>query len=143
MYRGTCPAEKNLLDFACYVSMFPQLIAGPIVRYTDLAREMKGRSIQAEKIYEGLRRFLAGLGKKVLLANQLYSLCELFRQSEEKSLLFYWIYAAAFSMYVYYDFSGYSDMAIAWEKCWALPFRKISAIPFSPAALPSFGDAGI
>ena len=77
VYRGTCPAEKNLLDFACYVSMFPQLIAGPIVRYTDLAREMKGRSIQAEKIYEGLRRFLAGLGKKVLLANQLYSVCVL------------------------------------------------------------------
>lgn len=130
VYRGTCPAEKNLLDFACYVSMFPQLIAGPIVRYTDLAREMKGRSLQAEKIYEGLRRFLAGLGKKVLLANQLYSLCELFRQSEEKSLLFYWIYAVAFSLYVYYDFSGYSDMAIGLGKMLGFTFPENFRYPF-------------
>ena len=127
--RGSYPAEKNLLRFSCYVSLFPQLIAGPIVRYSHIAEELKSRRITAEKVYEGLRRFLAGLGKKVLLADQLYGLCEIFRQSE-KSLLFYWIYAIAFALYVYYDFSGYSDMAIGMGRMLGFTFPENFRYPF-------------
>ena len=130
VYRGDLAAEKNFIRFACYVTMFPQLIAGPIVRYSDISAELKDRTVTAEKTYEGLRRFLAGLGKKVLLANQLYGLCEIFQKSEEKSLLFYWIYAAAFALYVYYDFSGYSDMAVGLGRMLGFHFPENFCYPF-------------
>ncbi len=129
VYRGSYPAEKNLIRFACYVSLFPQLIAGPIVRYSDIAGEMRSRTITRESVYEGLRRFLAGLGKKVLLANQLYGLCQIFQESE-KSLLFYWVYGAAFSLYVYYDFSGYSDMALGMGRMLGFTFPENFRYPF-------------
>lgn len=130
VYRRSIPAERNLIHFACYVSMFPQLIAGPIVRYQDIAGELKNRSADLEKVYAGLRRFLSGLGKKVLLADQFYGLCEIFQQSAEKPVLFCWMHAAAFALYVYYDFSGYSDMAIGMGKMLGFTFPENFHYPF-------------
>ncbi len=112
VYRGTVKTQRNLIDFATFVTMFPQLIAGPIVRYIDVEKELCERTCTADKAFMGVRRFIVGLSKKVLLANAAAELCDIFRASDEKSVLFYWMYAICFSLYVYFDFSGYSDMAI-------------------------------
>ena len=93
VYRGRTEPQRNLISFGAYVSLFPQLIAGPIVRYTQVARELEQREHRWEDFALGLRRFLFGLGKKVLLANQFGALTEAFRDSVEKSVLFCWLYA--------------------------------------------------
>ena len=87
VYRGE-PAQKNLVHLAAYIAMFPQLIAGPIVRYSDIAAQLEDRTHSTALAAEGIRRFIIGLGKKILLANQLGELCGAFRASEEKSVLF-------------------------------------------------------
>ena len=107
VYRGNVPAQKNLISFGAYVTLFPQLIAGPIVRYGDVARERLERTTNLEQGGRGLRRFLVGLGKKVILADNFALLCKLFRESSEPSVLFYWMYAIAFMLNIYFDFSGY------------------------------------
>lgn len=112
VYRGNAAPQKNIITFGAYVALFPQLIAGPIVRYVDVARELENRRTTLDDAMAGTRRFLVGLGKKILLANQLGLLTEIFRASNEKSVLFHWLYAAAFMLHIYFDFSGYSDMAI-------------------------------
>ena len=106
VYRGTVPAQRNLISFGAYVAMFPQLIAGPIVRYADIAPQLAERKTTWEDAAYGVRRFLLGLGKKVLLANQLGLLTEIYRNSGEKSVVFAWMYAIAFSLQIYFDFSG-------------------------------------
>ena len=98
VYRGSVPAQKNPITFGAYVALFPQLIAGPIVRYVDVARELECRTHSWEDVTAGLRRFLVGLGKKVLLADNFALLIRLFRESGEKSILFYWMYAIAFTL---------------------------------------------
>lgn len=110
VYRGE-KTQKNIVKLALYVAMFPQLIAGPIVRYADFAQQLTKRQHSFELTAAGIRRFIIGLGKKILLAGQLQELCEIFRASQEKSVLFYWMYAVSCTFYIYYDFSGYSDMA--------------------------------
>ena len=112
VYRGTAAPQKNIITFGAYVALFPQLIAGPIVRYVDVARELENRATTMDDAMAGIRRFLLGLGKKILLANQLGLLTEIFRNSSQKSVLFHWMYAIAFMLHIYFDFSGYSDMAI-------------------------------
>ena len=112
VYRGTAKAQKDPIAFGAYVALFPQLIAGPIVRYVDVARELENRTTTLEDAMAGIRRFLVGLGKKILIANQLGLMTEVFRASTEKSILFHWMYAVAFMLHIYFDFSGYSDMAI-------------------------------
>ncbi len=116
VYRGDVKAQRNLLNFSTYVTMFPQLIAGPIVRYSDIEDQLKSRSHSFEQVYKGIRRFIIGLSKKVLLANLLGELCSIFKYSNDKSVLFYWIYAISYTLHIYYDFSGYSDMAIGLGK---------------------------
>ena len=111
VYRGET-AQRSLIDLAAYVTMFPQLIAGPIVRYSDIADQLSARQHSWHGAAEGIRRFVIGLAKKILLADQLGELCSVFRASDEKSVLFYWMYACAFTLQIYFDFSGYSDMAI-------------------------------
>ena len=93
VYRGQTQAQKNIISFGAYVALFPQLIAGPIVRYVDVARELENRSTTWEDAMAGIRRFLIGFGKKILLANQLGLLTETFRASTEKSILFHWLYS--------------------------------------------------
>ena len=116
VYRGNVEYQKNPLSFGAYVALFPQLIAGPIVRYVDVARELNSRKHSWEKVALGLRRFIVGLSKKIIIADNLAFFLTLFRSSTEKSLLFYWLYAFGFALNLYFDFSGYSDMAIGLGK---------------------------
>ncbi len=112
VYRKDTKAQKSLINFGAYVTMFPQLIAGPIVRYTDIAVQLEDRRTTFEGAALGIRRFIIGLSKKVLVANLLGELCDIFKASDDKSVLFYWLYALALVLHIYFDFSGYSDMAI-------------------------------
>lgn len=130
VYRKDVPAQKNLINLAAYVTMFPQLIAGPIVRYSHIAKEFENRNINVENFAKGMRRFILGLGKKILIANTLGELCDIFKQSDDKSVLFYWLYAVAFMLHVYFDFSGYSDMAIGLGKIFGFNFWENFNYPF-------------
>ena len=130
VYRKDVPAQKNLINLAAYVTMFPQLIAGPIVRYSHIAKELENRNINVENFAKGMRRFILGLGKKILIANTLGELCDIFKQSDDKSVLFYWLYAVAFMLHVYFDFSGYSDMAIGLGKIFGFNFWENFNYPF-------------
>lgn len=114
VYRGNAKAQKNILDFGVFVTMFPQLIAGPIVRYTDIAAQMKVREISVERLNKGMLRFSIGLAKKVLLANEIGALWEriLAVAPEKMPVSMGWLGIVAFGLQIYYDFSGYSDMAI-------------------------------
>ena len=100
VYRKDTPAQKNPLSLALYISLFPQLVAGPIVRYTDVMHDLKHRTHSADKLSLGIRRFAIGLGKKVIMANSLGQLCEIFRDTPEKSTLFYWMYAVSFALQI-------------------------------------------
>ena len=138
VYRGDTPAQKNLITFAAYVSMFPQLIAGPIVRYTDVERELETRTHSVSLAYDGVRRFLVGLSKKILLANLFAELCDAFRASDEKSVLFHWLYAVGFTMLIYFDFSGYSDMAIGLGKIMGFRFPENFNYPYLSGSVTEF-----
>ncbi len=138
VYRGDSAAQRNIINFGAYVSMFPQLIAGPIVRYADVAAELKCRSITVEKLYSGARRFIVGLAKKVLISNQLGMLCNIFRESDEKSVVFYWLYAIAFTLHIYFDFSGYSDMAIGLGEILGFRFPENFDYPYISRSITEF-----
>ena len=138
VYRGEVAPQQNLISFGCYVSLFPQLIAGPIVRYTQVAQELEGRTHTAEDFTLGLRRFLFGLGKKVLLANQFGELAALYRASEEKSVLFCWLYAVGFTLQIYFDFSGYSDMAIGLGRIFGFRFPENFNYPYLSRSITEF-----
>lgn len=137
VYRGT-PAQKNPLNLALYISLFPQLVAGPIVRYSDIERDLKSRKHSVENFSYGTRRFVIGLAKKILLANSLGSLCEVFRDTDEKSTLFFWIYAVAFALQVYFDFSGYSDMAIGLGRMFGFSFPENFRYPYISTSATEF-----
>ena len=138
VYRGNVPPQKNILSFGAYVSMFPQLIAGPIVRYSDIARQLEHRTHNREMAFAGLRRFLIGLGKKVTLADNFALLIKLFRESGEKSVLFYWLYAIAFLFNIYFDFSGYSDMAIGIGRIFGFHFLENFNYPYLSKSVTEF-----
>ena len=114
--KKRCAAQKSFVVFGAYISMFPQLIAGPIVRYADIAKQLVERKLSLEQSAQGMQRFVIGLSKKVLLANALGELCLVLRATQVPSVLNYWLYALAFALQIYFDFSGYSDMAIGLEK---------------------------
>ena len=138
VYRGDVPAQKNPINLAAYVTMFPQLIAGPIVRYADIAKQLKDRTHSFEKIAAGIRRFVMGLAKKILIANTLGEICDIFRESEEKAVLYYWLYAVAFALHIYFDFSGYSDMAIGLGKIFGFDFLENFNYPFVSSTVTEF-----
>ena len=138
IYRGTVPPQRNILSFGAYVALFPQLIAGPIVRYSDIARELEHRTHSWELASVGIRRFLIGLGKKVILADNLALLMKLFRESSEPSILFYWMYAVAFALNIYFDFSGYSDMAIGLGKVFGFHFIENFNYPYISRSITEF-----
>ena len=138
VYRGSVPYQKNPISFGAYVALFPQLIAGPIVRYIDVARELDNRTHSWDNVALGLRRFLIGLSKKILIADNLALLMKLFRLSEDKSVLFYWIYAIAFSLYIYFDFSGYSDMAIGLGRVFGFRFIENFNYPYISRSVTEF-----
>ena len=130
VYRGNAEVQRNPISFGAYVTLFPQLIAGPIVRYVDVARELEHRHHSWENLALGLRRFLVGLGKKVILADNFALLIKLFRESGEPSVLFYWMYAVAFLLNIYFDFSGYSDMAIGLGRIFGFHFLENFNYPY-------------
>ena len=138
VYRGQVPAQRNFIHLAAYIALFPQLIAGPIVRYKDIAEQLEYRSHTWEKTAQGVRRFVLGLGKKILIANTLGELCEIFKASGDKSVVFYWLYAVAFSLHIYFDFSGYSDMAIGLGKLFGFEFLENFNYPFISKSITEF-----
>ncbi len=138
VYRGAVPAQKNIINFGTYIALFPQLIAGPIVRYCDIAQQLPHRTHSFEKCAYGIRRFITGLSKKVLLANALGELCDIFRASDDKSLLFYWLYAISFTLHIYFDFSGYSDMAIGLGKIFGFDFMENFNYPYISKSITEF-----
>ena len=138
VYRGNAQVQKDPVAFGAYVTLFPQLIAGPIVRYVDVARELEHRTHSWENISLGLRRFLVGLGKKVILADNFALLIKLFRESSEPSVLFFWIYAVAFALNIYFDFSGYSDMAIGLGRLFGFHFLENFNYPYLSKSITEF-----
>ncbi len=138
VYRGGVPAQKNLINLAAYIAMFQQLIAGPIVRYSDIALQLNNRSHTAEKTAQGIRRFVIGLGKKMLLANVLAELVNTFKASDEKTVFFFWLYAIAYTLHIYFDFSGYSDMAIGLGLIFGFRFSENFNYPYISASITEF-----
>ena len=138
VYRGKVPVQRNPISFGAYVTLFPQLIAGPIVRYADVAKELDSRVHTWEDAMPGIRRFLMGLGKKIILADNFALLISIFRDSGEKSLLFYWMYAIAFMLNIYFDFSGYSDMAIGLGRIFGFHFVENFNYPYLSKSVTEF-----
>ena len=138
VYRGTAEVQKDPVAFGAYVTLFPQLIAGPIVRYVDVAKELKHRSHTWENLAYGLRRFLVGLSKKVILADNFALLIKIFRESGEPSVLFYWMYAVAFLLNIYFDLSGYSDMAIGLGRIFGFHFLENFNYPYLSKSITEF-----
>ena len=137
VYRGV-PAQRSFIDLAVYISLFPQLIAGPIVRYSQIAEQLSSRRHSLDKAALGIRRFILGLGKKVLIANAMGQLCEIFRASQDKSVLFFWLYAIANMLHIYFDFSGYSDMAIGLGKLFGFDFPENFNYPYISRSVTEF-----
>ncbi len=138
VYRGDVSAQKNYINLAAYIAMFPQLIAGPIVRYCDVAAQLESRELTLEKISSGITRFVVGLSKKILIANVLGELVSVFKETDNKSVLFYWMYAIAYMLHVYFDFSGYSDMAIGLGKIFGFDFLENFNYPYISASVTEF-----
>lgn len=131
-------AQKNPINLGAYITMFPQLIAGPIVRYSDIDAELRSRTHSVAGTAEGIRRFIIGLAKKILIANQLGELVSLYRTSTERSVLFHWLYAVSFCLHIYFDFSGYSDMAIGLGRIFGFCFNENFNYPYISASITEF-----
>ena len=138
VYRGEVPAQRNLFSFGAYVSMFPQLIAGPIVRYQEVAAQLDCRTQSAELFVGGVRRFVCGAGKKLLLANQIGLLREALTALERPTVLAAWLGAAAVGFQIYFDFSGYSDMAIGLGRMLGFRFPENFRYPFLADSVTEF-----
>ena len=138
VYRGDVPAQRNFIDLAMYVAMFPQLIAGPIVRYSDIAGSLKNRRTSLADASEGITRFSVGLAKKILLANQAALIVSEFKASGEKTVLFYWLYTVSYMLHIYFDFSGYSDMAIGLGRIFGFRFSENFNYPYISSSITEF-----
>ena len=138
VYNGKAKVQKNILTLAMYVSLFPQLIAGPIVRYTTIEEQIEKREYSFEKFANGVRRFIVGLGKKVLIANVIGELNSVFLASNDTSVLFYWLYAISVTLQIYFDFSGYSDMAIGLGKMFGFDFLENFNYPYVATSITDF-----
>ncbi|MDE7435839.1 MAG: MBOAT family protein [Lachnospiraceae bacterium] len=138
VYRGDVPAQKSYINLATYIAMFPQLIAGPIVRYSDIARQLENRTHSLSGAALGIRRFIVGLSKKVLIANILGEFVFAFKASDEKSVLYFWLYAVAYMLQIYFDFSGYSDMAIGLGHVFGFRFMENFNHPYISGSITEF-----
>jgi len=138
VYRGEVKLQKNIFKLAMYVSLFPQLIAGPIVRYKTIEEQLENREYTVQKFALGVRRFIIGLGKKVLIANVLGELATAFLASTAPSILFYWLYGVAITLQIYFDFSGYSDMAIGLGKMFGFEFSENFNYPYIARSITDF-----
>ena len=139
VYRGNVPAQKNLINLALYISLFPQLIAGPIVRYIDVEAQIKQRESTWDGAYVGVKRFAIGFAKKVLIADQLATLADtVFAGGNYPSMLSHWIGIIAYTLQIYYDFSGYSDMAIGLGKIFGFDFLENFNYPYISRSIKEF-----
>jgi len=138
VYRGDVAAQRNPITFGAYVALFPQLIAGPIVRYVDVERELMHRRTDPQDVAKGIYLFLIGLGKKVLIANPFGELTAAFAASGERSVLFYWLYALGFTLHIYFDFSGYSDMAVGLGRIFGFRFPRNFDYPYISKSVTEF-----
>ena len=140
IYRGDAKAQKNIISFGAYVASFPQLIAGPVVRYQTVAEEIEGRRENIDDFSEGIRRFVTGLAKKVLIANQVGAVfTEIAAMSQAHlSLLTAWVGVLAFTLQIYFDFSGYSDMAIGLGRMFGFHFLENFDHPYESESITEF-----
>ena len=139
VYRGDVKVQRNIIDFGMYITMFPQLIAGPIVRYADVEGQLRDRRVTAQDFSEGAMRFVVGLGKKVLLANQIGALwSEIYALGGSSSALMAWLGAIAFTFQIYFDFSGYSDMAIGLGRMFGFKFPENFRYPYQSVSITDF-----
>jgi alginate O-acetyltransferase complex protein AlgI len=140
VYRGTVPPAREIVGFACYISMFPQLVAGPIVRYCDVASQLRRRVVGSAKLAEGIRRFIIGLAKKVLIANQVALLADKAFSLGWDEVTFgaAWIGTLAYTLQIYFDFSGYSDMAIGLGKMFGFEFLENFNFPYVSRSVQEF-----
>ena len=140
VYRRESPVQRRFIDLLLYISMFPQLIAGPIVRYGTVAEELHHRHVNAADFADGIYRFLIGLGKKVIIANQLSEISDQFLVSGLNSLTLAgaWIGIVAFTLQIYFDFSGYSDMAIGLGRCMGFHFNENFRHPYCCNSITDF-----
>lgn len=139
VYRNDVRVQKNLIDFGMYITMFPQLIAGPIVRYADVQDQLADRSVTTADFSEGIMRFVVGLGKKVLLANQMGAVwSEIYALGGDVSALMAWTGAIAYTFQIYFDFSGYSDMAIGLGRMFGFKFPENFRYPYQSVSITDF-----
>ena len=138
VYKGKIKASKNLLEFMTYVFLFPQLIAGPIVRYENINKELKSRKVTFEDFGNGVNRFIIGLFKKVVIANNIGELCNTLVGSDEVSVLLYWILGISYMLQIYFDFSGYSDIAIGIGKMIGFKFPENFNYPYIADSVTNF-----
>ena len=138
VYKGEAKVQKNIFKLAMYVSLFPQLIAGPIVRYKTIEEQIEKRTYTFEKFSLGVRRFIIGLGKKVLIADILGELTVIVLGGNESSIVYYWLYAISSMLQIYFDFSGYSDMAIGLGKMLGFEFLENFNYPYIARSITEF-----
>tara|TARA_B110000046_G_scaffold185384_1_gene226806 strand:- start:963 stop:2363 length:1401 start_codon:yes stop_codon:yes gene_type:complete len=140
VYRGNVKASKNIIDFATYVTMFPQLVAGPIVRYKDIYKQLQKRTITRSMFAEGLERFIIGLAKKMIIANNVAYIADgaFGVPTDQLSTSFAWVGIIAYSFQIYFDFSGYSDMAIGLGKMLGFDFLENFNYPYTSKSIREF-----
>ena len=138
VYRGLVPPQRNIVDFGAYVTLFPQLIAGPIVQYKTVAYDLEHRRESVSEASEGLQRLVIGLGKKVLIANQMGAIWEDIAAMSDPTAVTAWIGAIAYTFQIYFDFSGYSDMAIGLGRIFGFRFNENFDYPYLAASVTEF-----
>ena len=138
VYNKKVNVQSNILKYFLYVFLFPQLIAGPIVRYQDVNNEIDNRNVTFEMFANGLKRFIIGLSKKVIIANNLGELCNIYLNLGDKSVLFTWIFAISYMLQIYFDFSGYSDIAIGLGKMLGFNFPENFNYPYMAKSITDF-----
>lgn len=138
VFRKVAPAQKNIFHLGLYISLFPQLVAGPIVRYHSIAEQIQERTTTKEQFHKGIKRFILGFSKKAMIADQLAGICDLAFSTQELSFTFAWLSTILFALLVYYDFSGYSDMAIGLGNMFGFEFEENFDYPYMSKSVSEF-----
>ena len=144
LYRGEIKVQKNFFNLALYISFFPQLVAGPIVKYRDIEMQIEHRLFTAEKIALGIKRFIYGIGKKVILSNSIATVVDSIFAIPLEQLSASWVWGgvALYTLQIYYDFSGYSDMAIGLGRMFGFEFGENFNYPYISSSIKEFGEDG-
>ena len=138
VYRKEVPAQKSIIKYATYITFFPQLIAGPIVRYKDINEQLEDRKETLDDFSYGVKRFIIGLSKKVIIANTIGEFCVTLGQVQEKTVLLYILQAIGYTLQIYFDFSGYSDMAIGMGAFFGFKFKENFNYPLIANSITDF-----